>query len=331
MPARGQKTRVVVGDPNDPHGMPAMAAAFLDHLRLSNFSPATVHNHEVALAYLSVWCVERGIGRPREVTKAILERYQRFLYHWRKSNGQPLSFHTQAVRLYCIKMFFRWLARGNFILYNPASEIELPRGEKRIPRHVLSVAEAETILGQPDIATPRGVRDRAILETLYSTGMRRMELTRLAVFDLDFDRGTVLIRQGKGKKDRLIPIGERALAWIDKYSAEVRPLYVRLPDAGTLFLASTGASISPDILTTLVREYIAKAGFGNRGACHLFRHTMATLMLENGADVRYIQEMLGHAKLDSTQIYTQVSIRKLKEIHTVTHPSAKLEKRPARD
>ena len=102
---------------------------------------------------------------------------------------------------------------------------------------------------------------------------------------------------------------------------------MRLPDSGILFLASTGAAIAPDILTNLARDYIEKAGFGNRGACHLFRHTMATLMLENGADVRYIQEMLGHAKLDSTQIYTQVSIRRLKEIHTATHPSAKLEKR----
>ena len=216
-----------------------------------------------------------------------------------------------------------WLVRQNYLLANPASELELPKLEKRLPKHVLTIAEADCVLCQPDTDGDLGVRDRAILETLYSTGMRRMELIGLCIYDLDVDRGTIMIRQGKGKKDRMVPIGERALDWIDRYVTDVRPTLVLEPDNGTLYLTSQGEAFSPNRLTQLARTYVNAAELGKTGACHLFRHTMATLMLEGGADVRFIQEMLGHASLETTQIYTQVSIRRLKQIHAMTHPSAK--------
>ncbi len=166
-----------------------------------------------------------------------------------------------------------------------------------------------------------GLRDRAILETFYSTGMRRSELMSLSVFDLDRERGTVMIRQGKGKKDRMIPIGERALRWIDRYQTQVRPELVIGRGNATLFLTQAGEAFTPDRLDAVGARL--RRGGRNRqdGSCHLLRHTMATLMLENGADIRYIQAMLGHAELSTTQIYTQVSIRKLKEIHSATHPA----------
>jgi integrase/recombinase XerD len=161
---------------------------------------------------------------------------------------------------------------------------------------------------------------------LYSTGLRRSELARLSLFDLDPERGTLLVRQGKGKKDRMVPIGERALAWVTKYLAEVRPLLAVEPDEGYLFLRAWGGPLTPPWLSDRVRSYVQKSGVGKLGACHLFRHTMATLMLEGGADFRYIQEMLGHADPKTTEIYTQVSIRKLLAIHAATHPGAKLER-----
>lgn len=193
--------------------------------------------------------------------------------------------------------------------------------EQRLPKHILSSDEAERILNVPDTQTPTGIRDRAMLETLYSTGMRRMELISLSWSAIDYERGTVMIRQGKGKKDRMIPISERALAWITKYRDDVRPQFAMAQDDGTLFLTQQGEGFSPNRLTQLVREHIEKANIGKRGSCHLFRHTMATLMLENGADIRFIQAMLGHVSLNTTQIYTQVSIRAFKEIHTATHPA----------
>ena len=144
-----------------------------------------------------------------------------------------------------------------------------------------------------------------------------MELVRLQVQSVDTERRTLLVRQGKGEKDRMIPIGERAVLWIEKYLADGRPQLACGRDEGVLFLNRLGEAIRVDSLTTTVRGYIERARIGKAGSCHLFRHTMATLMLENGADIRFIQAMLGHVNLSTTEIYTQVCINKLKEIHTL--------------
>src|SRR6185312_5279647 len=249
-----------------------------------------------------------------EITRPVLERYQRSLYQYRKKNGEPLTFRTQNTRLRSLKGWFRWMARQNHILHNPASELLLPRLENRLPKYILSVEEAETVLAVPDVATVEGLRDRAMLETFYSTGMRRMEVANLKLYDIDRERGTVMIRQGKGKKDRHIPIGERALAWLAKYIGEARPELLAAADDGTVFLDEAGAAFDRVRLTTLVRGYIRKAKIGKQGGCHLFRHTVATLMLETGADIRVIQEMLGHAKISTTEMYTRVSINLLKQV-----------------
>jgi integrase/recombinase XerD len=326
MPRKGQKQLPkIIGDPSDPHGFAALSSAFFEWMRVKNYSERTVENRQHYLERFTVWCIERGITQPAEVTKALLERYQRHLYHYRKENGQPLTFGSQFTHLVPVRAFFKWCARQNHTLYNPAGELEMPRLEKRLPKHVLTASESDRVLNQANVADPLGLRDRAILETFYSTGMRRRELSNLKLYDLDVERGTIMVRQGKGKKDRMIPIGSRALAWIDKYVLEVRPTLAHQPDDGTLFLSNQGDIFSPNRLTQMVREYVDGAQLGKTGACHLFRHTMATLMLENGADIRFIQAMLGHAELSTTQIYTQVSIRKLKEIHSLTHP-ARLDK-----
>jgi integrase/recombinase XerD len=159
------------------------------------------------------------------------------------------------------------------------------------------------------------------MEVLYSTGVRRMELANLKLTDLDYERGTAMVRQGKGRKDRMVPIGDRALAWVRKYVDEARGDFALAPDEGAVFLTLQGLKFDPDSLTSLMSDYIRASGVGKGGSCHLFRHTMATLMLENGADVRVIQEILGHANLETTQIYTRVSIRHLKDVHTLTHPA----------
>jgi integrase/recombinase XerD len=331
VPKKGsRKTKPVVGDPNDPEGLLVWKKRYLEALRVRNYSERTVENRQVYLSFFIGWCEARSISRPQEVTKPILERYQRHLFHLRKENGKPLTFSAQLQRLTPIRAYFKWLTRQNVLLWNPASELELPRQEKRLPKHVLTAEEAEMVLAQPDVRDAMGIRDRAILETLYSTGIRRMEVLNLSVYDLDAERGTLMVRQGKGKKDRMVPIGERAIAWLERYAHDVRPELVVPPDSGTFFLGSTGEELSPNRLTQLVRDYVNAAELGKRGACHLFRHTMATLMLEGGADIRYIQEMLEHVELSTTQIYTQVSIRKLKAVHALTHPGCGVA-RPKRD
>jgi integrase/recombinase XerD len=164
-----------------------------------------------------------------------------------------------------------------------------------------------------------------MLEILYSSGLRRMELLHLKLYDVDQKHGLVTVRQGKGKRDRVVPIGERALAWLDVYLNSLRPEIAKKPDDGVIFLTSNGVPFTPNHLSWLARQYVKSAAIGKNGACHIFRHTMATLMLEGGADIRYIQAMLGHVRLDTTQIYTHVSIRKLKQVHESTHPGARLE------
>ncbi|MDJ0766609.1 MAG: site-specific tyrosine recombinase XerC [Myxococcota bacterium] len=311
----------VKGDHRDPRSMGALAERFLEWLEVRNYSEQTVRNRRVYLGYFIEWCEARAIFRPNQVTRPILERYQRYLYFYRKKNGKPLTFRSQHSQLVPVRGFFRWLTRNNFILYNPASDLDLPRLERRLPKHVLTKREVEQILSQADVETLLGIRDRAILETLYSTGMRRMELVTLNVYDLDEERGTLMVRQGKNKKDRMIPIGDRAIAWLRKYLSEVRPQLCTPADDSALFLTRIGEPFSRQGLSRLVRAYVTQADIGKTGSCHLFRHTMATLMLENGADVRFIQQMLGHADLSTTQIYTQVSIRQLKQIHEATHPA----------
>ena len=176
----------------------------------------------------------------------------------------------------------------------------------------------------PDLGDPVGLRDRAILEVLYATAMRRTELTRLSLFDVDYGRQVIAVRQGKGKKDRVVPLGERAKAWLDAYRDQVRPQLVAGRDPGFLFLSTAGTPMSPKKLSDRISGYIERSGVGKPGSCHLLRHTAATLMLEGGADIRFIQALLGHESLETTQIYAKVSIGKLAEIHAATHPGARL-------
>jgi integrase/recombinase XerD len=304
--------------------MRAQLAHYLEWMQVTNYSEATVKDHRVNLGYFCDWCDERSLKEPTEITRPILEQYQRQVYRHRTREGKPLSFTSQTHRLSPIRGFFKWLSRKHLILYNPAREMELPRVEKRLPKFILTASEADRVMNAVDIADPLGLRDRAILETLYSTGMRRRELIHLTIPDLDPERGTVMIRQGKGKKDRMVPIGERALVWIGKYLSDSRPHLAVGPDEGILFLTSLGDRLSPNRLSNLVSLHVRASGIKKRGACHLFRHTMATLMLESGADIRSIQEILGHSELSSTQTYTRVSIRRLKEVHDKTHPGAHL-------
>jgi integrase/recombinase XerD len=305
----------------DAQGLYTLMQDYLIWLRERNYSEQTIAGRELFLCGLIDWCEQRNLCRPSEITKPILERYQRYLSLYRKSGGEPLSFRSQYNRIVAIRTWFKWLARQDLILTNPASDLELPRLEKRLPKSILNEREAETILSVPDVHTELGLRDRAILETLYSTGIRRMELVNLKVQDIDCERGTLIVRQGKGKKDRMIPIGSRAVQWIEKYTSDVRPEFICGRDEGVLFLSRYGDAISTNNLTTLVGGYVEQSKIGKKGACHLFRHSMATLMLENGADIRFIQAMLGHVSLNTTEMYTQVSIKKLKEVHSLTHPA----------
>ena len=319
-----QPVRERIPDPAAANLLRAYQSAFVEWTLVTGLSAQTAQIRRVALDRFILWCDERGLERPHDITRPILQRYQSYLYHYRKANGEPLSFNSQSTQLYPIVAFFKWCVRENHLLYNPASELVLPKPPRQLPKHLMSVAEIETILNQADIETLSGIRNRAILETLYSTGIRRSELIHLSLYDVDTGRGTLMVRLGKGSKDRLIPIGARACAWVARYVEEVRPQLALTTDQQTLFVTDYGEPFEKNRLSDMVKRHMQYAGF-NSGGCHVFRHAMATHMLENGCDIRYIQAMLGHSELSTTQIYTHVAIGRLQAVHALTHP-ARLER-----
>ena len=304
------------------NGLYPYMVRFMDwSLTVAQQASYTLERRESQLRAFIVWCDERSLHDPGSITKPILERYQRHLFYYRKADGEPLGTGTQHSMLVSVKMWFKWLAQQNHIQANPASELTLPKKPRSLPRYILSPEEVAQALNQPDLGLPEGIRDRAILELLYATGMRRTEVCNLNLYAIDRKRETVFIREGKGGMDRVVPIGQRALAWVQKYLEEARPQLVTYPDSGHLFLSLYGAPFRRDVLGAIVKRHLNNAGIDKPGSCHLFRHACATHMLDNGADIRFIQALLGHTQLNTTEIYTRVSIDKLKQIHAATHPA----------
>ena len=319
-----------------PTGAPGTLAGeaprYLENLAVRNYTADTIEGRRDALKFFLLWAQDRDQTQPATITKPILESYQRHLWRWRKANGKPLGISTQRSRLGTLKDYFAWFTKRNLITANPASELELPRPEKRLPKEPLGLHQIETVIAVPDTTDPLGIRDRAMLELFYSAGLRRSELAKLRLEDLNRERHTLQIRQGKGHKDRVVPVGHRALAWLERYLEEVRPRLALSAHQPTLFLTSYGEAFNPDVLSRMVSKFIKKADIDRPGSCHLLRHTCATHMLEGGADIRFIQQLLGHEKLETTAIYTQVSIEQLKAVHSKTHPAEKPRpSRPAND
>jgi integrase/recombinase XerD len=300
------------------------AAEYILWLRVHNYAETTISCRVRYLDYFCRFCHDTGIDQPGAVTLELIQDYQQHLFYYRKRNGQPLSFATQAQRLIPIAHFFSWLRRTRKVASNPAVDLLMPKADRRLPEATLSSAEMARLLAAPNIARPLGLRDRAVLEVFYSCALRRAELIDLAISDIDFARGTVFVRSGKGAKDRYVPIGERALFWLRLYLDLARPQLKGDADNDLVFITTAGRPLCPDWLSRKIRAYLAAASIHKKGSCHLLRHTVATLMLEGGADIRYVAEMLGHTRLETTQRYTRVSIERLRHVHATTHPTAGL-------
>jgi len=305
-------------------GGPTLAAYlddYLEWMKIHNRTDSAIEGRRVDLKVFFRWTEERSLIYPHQITRSILESYQRWIFHYRKKNGKPLGVSTQSAYMGAVKYYFAWLCKQRVLEANPASEIELPRLEKRLPIEALSIREMENILAQPDIGDQLGIRDRAIMEVFYSTGIRRTELVRLELSDLNRDKRLLHIHLGKCRKDRVVPVGTRAMQWLEKYLDDVRPLLTINVTEPALFLTGYGEAFNPEVLGRVVSKYIEQANIGRRGGPHLFRHTCATHMLEGGADIRYIQQLLGHERLETTAIYTEVSIIQLQAVHSRCHPA----------
>ncbi len=230
-----------------------------------------------------------------------------------------LSSRSRARAFSAIRGFHRFLVGEGLAADDPTVNVDPPKRTKELPG-VLSIAEIDSILKQPDVAAPLGIRDRAILETLYATGMRVSELLALTQANLLFDEDLVLV-YGKGSKERLVPIGQSAIKWIKVYKEKVRGTLAQTGRSKDIvFLNARGKPLSRTAIWGMVSKYAAAAGIKSEVHPHTFRHSFATHLLEGGADLRAVQEMLGHADISTTQIYTHVDREYLKEVHKTFHP-----------
>ncbi|WP_387493226.1 site-specific tyrosine recombinase XerC [Photorhabdus sp. RM96S] len=302
--------------------------AYLEIQTTSGHSTRTPETYREWLTPFVDWCEMRAVYHAPQVSLPLLESWQRYLRRYRKADGQHYGNNSQLQRLRALRGWFRWLLQRHHILYNPTEMLILPKEEQRLPAQVLSDAETEHVLTSLDTQTPLGLRNRAMLEVFWNTGIRRTELINLRLGDIDRHRGVVVVRQGKNGHDRVVPIGERALAWLERYLASVRPQLSYRHDSGHVFITVRGKPLARNTLTQIAGRTIREqAKLDKPGSCHVFRHSMATQMLENGADTRHIQAILGHKKLETTQIYTRVAIGHLKEVHQQTHPAERKPKK----
>ena len=224
-------------------------------MQVSGYSADTVRGRRQAIRKFITWIDERGMDDPRQITRPMIERYQRHLFYYRKSDGQPLSVGMQLQYLAAIKLWFKWLTRAHHILANPAADLELPRQPKRLPGRILSRQEVEAVLREADPGTAQGLRDRALLELLYATGIRRSEAASLGLYDPDLLRGVLWVRHGKGGRQRVVPLGTRATAWLDKYLSQARPELLAT-DTQALFLTDYGEPMRADKIAEIGRAHV---------------------------------------------------------------------------
>ncbi|MGH3089119.1 MAG: tyrosine-type recombinase/integrase [Rubrobacteraceae bacterium] len=307
--------------PRERQKMDLALARFAEAMEAWNWSKRTVTTYRECVGYLLDWiCAETDLDWLGQVTPDTLSSYQVALVSFERKDGSRLASATQHLRLTAVKAFFRYLAESGHLLTNPATQLSLPRRRRSLPQALLSPKEAARLIEATETKTPLGLRDRAILEVLYASGIRNAELRALCLSDFDPEAGTLTIRAGKGNKDRVVPLGPLASAVLSDYIAQSRPVLLGQKRDVTLFLSKRGRPIHSVNLAGLVAKAARRAGIGKPIRPHRLRHACATHMLKGGADIRHIQKMLGHASLASTQIYTHVEISDLKAVHRKFHP-----------
>ena len=299
-----------------------LKARYLEHLQVRNYAPRSIESIEAHLRFFLEYLeTETAVSDLAELSHDDMSAYQTWVYFSgnRKEPERPLSLVTQRKRISAVQGFFRYLFRQRILLLDPTGNMEKPRSRKLLPRGILDEKQTLRLLNAPNVKTPLGLRDRAILEMLYATGIRSGELRAIRLMDVDREKEQLRVK-GKGSKERIVPIGRIALNWLAEYLEKGRPLLLSGRDTGILFPTKNGRGITAANLVDLVRKYAKKAGLSDKITPHSLRHTCATHLLRAGADIREIQVLLGHSSLGTTQIYTHVDITDLKRVHRACHP-----------
>lgn len=277
------------------------------------------------------WATSHRIADLRAVTREHLAQYEahlRVVEHQTRAGMKRLTASSRRARLRAVGRFFAWAVSRRLLLADPAASVKREKSEPWQPASVLSEAEMAALVDAPDPETPKGIRDRAILELLYSTGLRRAEIAALDLTDVDLAGGLVFVRSGKEAKQRLVPVGASAAEAIARYLGLARPLFLVSPHVRGLFLSSSrcghrGKRLGHGAIPIIVADAARKAGITKRVTPHTLRHSFATHLLRAGADLRHVQELLGHSRIDSTERYTHLDVTDLAAAHARSHPRGK--------
>ncbi len=293
---------------------------YLAYLAAKNFSPMTLEARRIHLNRFYKWLSDQSIKDMRCVTTSRLQEYQYYLFSdYRTVRGEKISVGTVLARLTALRGYFGYLAEQKYILLDPAKNLLFPKKEYRLPKNLLNQEEVKSLLNSPGDRI-MDLRDKAILETLYSTGIRSAELCKLNVYDVNLNDQTVRIIDAKGKKDRILPIGNMAKEALERYLLYSRAKIVRDMSDQTLFLTQYGTKMVRQSLIHVIKTYAQKMRLNKPVTTHSLRHAFATHLLQNGADIITVQRLLGHTKLETTQIYTKVTMEDLRSAIKKHHP-----------
>lgn len=300
---------------------PLLKERYLEHMKVENYSRRTIGGAESHLRYFFQYLHQETKTRDlTELTPSDISAYQTWLcYAPAVTRDTPLGVASQHGRLGAVQGFFHYLFKQGALLYDPAASLEKPKVHRGLPRSILSPRQMLALLQAPNVKRRMGLRDRAILEFLYATGVRNEELVTLKLAGVEVESRQATVR-GKGRKERVVPLGRIALTWLLKYLEDVRPLLARGHDPGLVFLSKSGRALTRSALWSVVSHHAKKAGLQGGIGPHALRHTCATHLLQAGADIRFIQVLLGHTSLSTTQVYTHVDITDLKKVHSAFHP-----------
>ena len=292
----------------------ALLDEFCDQLWLEDgLAKNTLESYRRDLALFADWLAGRGKALDAAAESELLGYFA-----FRHGGTKRFGASTQARLASSLKRFYQYLVRSNRIAADPTLRLETPKRAPRFPR-TLTEADVEALLAAPDVDRPLGLRDRAMLELLYATGLRVSELVRLKRDEVSLDMGVVRVF-GKGSKERMVPLGEEAAAWLTRYQREARPVLLKGRGADAVFVTARGDAMTRQAFWHLITRYGARAVPGKHLSPHTLRHAFATHLINHGADLRVVQLLLGHADISTTQIYTHVARERLKALHQKHHP-----------
>jgi len=288
---------------------------FKRYLEESGYATSTIECYSQYLSYFLEYLCKVGITDLKQVSHETVKNYQLLV------RDMELAEETKAMRIRPVKRLFGWLLESHRLLIDPTAGIKETNRKGRILPSVLSIEEMRLLLNQPNLSLRIQIRDRAIMETLYSSGIRLNELVQLTAHDVDLRDKVLHVRKGKSKRQRVVPIGKNAARYLKEYLDHIRPRYAKKnPKERKLFLGNSGLPVTGNTIRTALFHYKKAAGISKTASPHSFRRSCATHLLQQGADIRYVQKLLGHKHIKTTQLYTRVYPTDLKQTHEKTHP-----------